>query len=173
MKLYAVTQGDYSDYCILGLFSDKEKAERCAVLTAPKWGLGAVVKEYEADAFDDPHPGLLPYEIRIGRHGATHAWLRVPEVPNKHLWRPPCSHDKDQERIHIFTWARDEAHAVKIAGDIRRQLIASGEWTLNEAAWRKVCRIRLGPIADLSESRLEPLGAPLPPPPRIVITHSS
>ncbi len=47
MKVYVVTDGDYSDYHIEAVFTDKEKAEIYAALHCCN-----AVEEYDADAID-------------------------------------------------------------------------------------------------------------------------
>lgn len=58
MKVYIVTSGEYSDYCIRKVFLDKEKADKCAELANR---IGAAyddcrVEEYETsdDIFHEP-----------------------------------------------------------------------------------------------------------------------
>ena len=49
-KLYAVTEGCYSDYTIVGLFSNKAEAEKCRDL---KNGISNVYDEAQVEVFGD------------------------------------------------------------------------------------------------------------------------
>lgn len=48
-KVYIVTQGAYSDYGIDSVFSNKEQAEKRALLIADQYDEDAYVEEYELD----------------------------------------------------------------------------------------------------------------------------
>lgn len=56
MKLYAVTNGEYSDYHIVTLQADKKKAKRIAAVLSAR-GDEYDVEEYESDDWEtDPRP---------------------------------------------------------------------------------------------------------------------
>ena len=58
-KVYLVTDGDYSDYRVLGVYSSMEKAEHAKLLYAADND----VEEYELDAVPESPPGLLAYVV--------------------------------------------------------------------------------------------------------------
>ena len=58
MKIYVVTEGEYSDYRICGVFTKEKKAERYAYL------IGGNVEEYEADDANNPERLLIQYDRR-------------------------------------------------------------------------------------------------------------
>jgi len=123
-KVFVVTAGSYSDYHIVGVFSTKKLAEeyRCK--------LGADdVEEFELDGFAKSlySKGYTRYLVWFRGDTTT---VVDPDITfhNDHLdakyiftHRNRSSGDLD---VELF--AKDEKHAVKIASEIRSQIIASG-----------------------------------------------
>ncbi len=130
-KVYLVTEGCYSDYRVLGVYSTKENADYAHVLYASD----NKIEEYDLDYFgDDPRDGLLPYAVEMKKTGDVAEVIRwgVHEVPSS-KWVPLMYSDA----VRFFVRARDDEHAVKIANERRAELIASESWTTNYAEWRK------------------------------------
>ncbi len=112
-KVFIVTEGDYSDYSIRAVFSTRRKAK--AFVTA----VGAKHMEVEVWQLDDPALPATghPYIVDITEGGDT---LRVERV--NHWFGADEGH---RENIFWFyVWARDEAHAVKIANERRSGILA-------------------------------------------------
>lgn len=61
MKVYVITQGEYSDYHILGVSLDRERAERIVQLYNDDNALWnqPIIEEYETDVIDVQMQGLL------------------------------------------------------------------------------------------------------------------
>jgi hypothetical protein len=125
--VYVVTVGEYSDYRVVGVCSTRETAARLKELHNSDNDVLAL----ELDEFPDTPPGLLRWLVTMRENGD------VPEPP----WRRGISGgdflDSASASIHwpggyvcvkFAVWARDGDHAVKIAGERRRELMASGEW---------------------------------------------
>ena len=132
MIIYIVTCGDYSDYSIRGVFADKALAKRCVELGTDSWGTPEI-EEWEADKLDDPHPGLLPYQVLMTREGAAEVERETSTCAAVRPWEPYGN----GKQVSFSIFAKDKAHAVKVAGERRAQLIASGEWTTDWDEWRK------------------------------------
>lgn len=88
-----------------------------------------------------PAPRLKPFTVEMWRDGTcgvqdghTDGWTAYETDPI--LESKPClstrswlaEGDGNVAHLYVWTWARSEKHAVKIANDIRAQRIASGEW---------------------------------------------
>ena len=125
MELFLVTDGDYSDYHVCGIFSTIEKAEH-----AKKWfAADNEVKKITVDELPDHPEGMFWYSVYMKENGDT---IKVeinsgdysyPEI----RWSPDdCQSEKC---VEFEMWAEDEKHAVKIANEKRTQLIASNQWT--------------------------------------------
>ena len=114
-KVYIVTEGEYSDYKICGVFSSREKAEAFA----PK-ECGAEVTEWDLDRTDTVYQKVYRVEVSIKTGYATswpESWEMVP---------------RDYSNVCIYprlgttgvAYARSVVsndHALKIAGELRQE----------------------------------------------------
>lgn len=112
MKLYAITDGEYSDYGIITLTADEKKAERLAKM------LNANVEEYEDGEYDTVlnHEDESVYKVyfRFCQSGAQSVCKA-----DSALW---CN-DVDKVRGYdtfaiVPVWAKDMTSAAKKAADI-------------------------------------------------------
>jgi hypothetical protein len=127
MKLHVVTKGEYSDYSICGIYSTAEKAEEAKRLYAAD-----EVEEWELDKTPAHLPGHWPYSVRMDIDGNSDV---EPSAVNYMV--EEARPYGDGVRVSFDVWAKDEAHAVKIANERRAQLIASGQWQTDWEAWRR------------------------------------
>lgn len=119
-KVFVVTQGDYSDYHILAVFSTREKAEEYAQARE------AEIEEFELDAMPTTGElGLAWYYVSMDRDGDTH-WVAC--LKDNQFNNAPRT-ELGVNRMSVHVAAKSKEHAVKIANERRVQLIASGEWT--------------------------------------------
>ena len=122
MIIYIVTEGEYSDYGIEGVYTKKELAEE-AVAGCPN----SEIEEWEADIIV-PHP--------VGRH----LWSVV-MLPGRKVDSCTRMNDGDKRRctdgepwrrsdrsIKFIHWATDEKHAIKIASEKLTVLMALDRW---------------------------------------------
>ena len=120
-KLYAITHGEYSDYRILALCSDREKAEKLV-----EWYNRydrydpADIEEYE-DGFMCPDESLIPYEVVFNTDGSVRR-IETSCFPmssvDGHTVR--CV----DGRFCAYVLATDKEGAVKIAAEKRAKWIA-------------------------------------------------
>ena len=122
--IYLVTQGTYSDYSVVGAFSDYARAlDLSAILS------DARVETYELDEYVEvAKRGLVPIEVLMSENGDSDVYRW------ENLDYPKCGSasivaDSDGPYLKCHCWASDEDHAVKIANEIRAQIIASNNWT--------------------------------------------
>ena len=135
--IYIVTDGDYSDYHVVGVYSTEETAERArAIYNA------SGVEEYELDDLPDAPPGMVRWRVRMDRDGNTDFVDRISGgCANDDAldWSPGWLSGREPiPCVKYEMWAVDEAHAVKIANERRTRLIADGQWTTDWAEWRKL-----------------------------------
>jgi hypothetical protein len=128
MLVYLVTDGDYSDYHVLGVFSTMDRAARYKELYNAE-------NDIAVFALDPAHPpviaeGMLPWSVVICKDGTVSQLDRrsVRYAPTRARWMPVRLWTMDEYGLIVFCWARDAAHAVKIAGDIRTQVLAHQSW---------------------------------------------
>ena len=114
-KIYVVTEGEYSSYTIDGVYSTREKADYAARL------YGGEVEEYEIDALPNHPEGMVNIYVFIKKDGTART---MHQNPDTEILPPSFYHGE----LHVATWAKDDAHAIKIANEIRGQKIALDEW---------------------------------------------
>lgn len=112
-KVYIVTQGAYSDYCIDSVFSNKEQAEKRALLIADQYDEDAYVNEYELD------------EIVI--MGDVYKYYEVTVDGDPYVYRTYGKQKPEEMKVRKALWgsgysvtgisAEDEETAIKIAQD--------------------------------------------------------
>lgn len=145
---YVITQGSYSDYRIIGVYSTCELAERAVALlnanTDDWYGEEPQIEEYELDVDDAIPPGRALYSVAMTFAGET---LKVEKerrqlasnVSGPGAYGPVSDGWKS---FHCRVIASDEKHAVKIANEHRSALIAGGHadqngWIVLQN-WRRV-----------------------------------
>ena len=129
--IYLVSDGEYSDYTVLGIYSTKEKAQEAMELYAANY-----IEEFEIDYLPPHPPGELRWTVYMKDDGSVMEAKRAsPSETFKKLesfrFSSECLWPKTDGRTLIF-WARDKEHAIKIASEKRREMIVSGEWYSND-----------------------------------------
>lgn len=120
-KVYVITRGAYSDYRILGVSLDKDRAKAKAEI------LRAEVEEWNPDqGLDELQAGLRTFFVEMDREGeVTRSWSGLDgtytDGPKVSKHRNPL-----KRLVHGVVWARDMAHAVKIVGEFRARAKAEG-----------------------------------------------
>lgn len=111
MKVYVVTQGEYSAYHIVGVTLDREKAERWIELYNAEERTSykdVQIEEYKADEFGND--GLYQWEVSRG-WGDEDVLLDTKGGYDYGEWY----NDDDNYRVTVM--ARDKDHALKAAYD--------------------------------------------------------
>ncbi len=121
--VYAVTDGEYSDYSVRGIFSTKEKAELYA-------------KAFRGDVNEwpvDPVVGMIkpnhkPFIISMDKSGVT---IYINDRPNDWSFASTTNvmfiGGKDQ-LLEVACFAKDQAHAIKITNDLRARILKQNRW---------------------------------------------
>ena len=139
MKVFLVASGSYSDYMVLSVFSTREAAE--AMIARHGGPKGFDIEEYDLDPGAlHARDGYFRFHIEMDREtgdihgrpfeafpdsdeiGTTVEDARRPphnDIPN---WPPYSEWIKT---LKISCWARDLEHAIKIASEHRRSLLAA------------------------------------------------
>ena len=130
MTIYIVTDGDYSDYSIRGVFSTKEKAEHAKAFYNSRNDL----EEYEVDSLPEHPEGMFWFGVQMTKEGEAIEVSRGTVMwENKERWAPYG----DDRSVYFEMWARDEKRAIKTANERRIRLIESNQWTTNWNAWKE------------------------------------
>jgi len=143
--IYVVTDGEYSDYHIVGVYSTRELAERCQSAT-----LADNIEEYELDAvgYSLYDAGYRRYHVTFEGEQTYVEQSKMDELAGQCIilfkGTPP--------RIRVTLYAKDEKYAVKIAADYRAQYIASGQYDLDVAE-----NLRYSVFHDLNDATIPEL----------------
>ena len=123
MKVYAVTEGCYSDYHICGITLDKEAAE-AFVEKYPDCN----IEEYDTDDIEFVKRGCTLYCIVLNKDGDL---IEINEAEGYYLDWINCVHEirrrnasgrwRNTGLYKVTVSAVDEDHAVKIAADLIAQ----------------------------------------------------
>lgn len=137
-KIWTIESGEYSDYRVNGIYSTKENAEAVLAKLASVTGFGFT--EYRLRERDlDPgvealREGYTIFVVNMLYDGTVEKispseWELSEET---WIWRrttAPFYRGKGiPDVLVVTTFARGEAHAVKIANEKRVQKIAGNEW---------------------------------------------
>lgn len=134
---WVIEQGEYSDYRVVGVFTSKANAERVAATLAGEFDK-PTVSEWPLDPMvDELNAGLSRYFVLMLRDGTVErcekrelSWYEPAD--SHHIWertKVPAYKGKGvPDCLFAYLWAADEAHAIKIANEIRTRMVACGEW---------------------------------------------
>ena len=127
-QVFIVTAGDYSDYHICAVFETKELAEAYIKAFSDRNYFG--IEEYELNS-TAPQNGLKAYFVRMTRQGEVES-VKAEDGDYGFYGRGEVAQvlkTNGVNKLFVHCFARDEAHAIKIAGEKRREFIISGELT--------------------------------------------
>lgn len=119
MKVYVVTQGDYSDYHICGVAVKKSVAEEIVrrIKRSSRFYSDVRIEEYNTDEYEGICLGnLTAYHIRLSKMGNI---IDIRELEEREgiCFTEYNQIDSYREGYSINVVARDETHAKKIAQD--------------------------------------------------------
>ena len=135
MKVFLVTSGEYSDYSVDAVYTTRKQAE----VVAHHMGTEGRVEEFELDpATAVPDDSILrPYSVLMSNDGDGKAWTSSRAIndlcgaPGWHVYEPMGRQNIDGSgvvEIEVRVMARHEEHAIKIANEVRGQVVAQGFW---------------------------------------------
>ena len=125
-KIYILTEGDYSDYAIKGVFLDKAEAERLAKKFEYR------LEEYENGKLEDDVDGF-EYFVDITKSGKLADISEFP-MSSKNVSKrinfsnPDHSTLEETMSVIFFMKDKDDDKAIKIASDIWSVIIANSLW---------------------------------------------
>lgn len=119
---YVVTQGEYSEYRILGVYTTEELASRVAGLREGR------VEAFELDQTIDAPAGMYYYYVRMGFDGENaRASISDPISEFSGVGQNTEPRYTMFGGISRHCWASSAEHAIKMLNDKRIQMMASGE----------------------------------------------
>lgn len=110
MKVFVVTNGEYSDYRIEAILSTQEKATEAQKL----YRSGNSIEEWEVDDLPEYPKGQLAFMVAMDMGGdAIVEGVSIMSMDTAYPDRPYG----DSQRMSFQMWATDEQHAIKIANE--------------------------------------------------------
>ena len=107
-KIYVLTEGSYSDYHIIGVYSTEELAQEAQLLNTY-----SVIEEFDLNHIPDHPPGHVAWTVMF-KNAEIHATYRASPfdtiIPSEHAYN-------SSRLYNVNCWATDKDHAQKIALD--------------------------------------------------------
>jgi len=133
-NVWVIERGEYSDYHVVGVFTSEANAQ----VVLDKLGEGEIAKWVLDPAVEELRAGLEQWNVWILANGDIERVNKAKNVyshelaGNVHIWlrsQAEFYNGKNAPDVLDCTvWARDEAHAIKIANEHRTRMLAVGDW---------------------------------------------
>ena len=122
MKVYIITKGEYSDYRICCVATDKERAEFLRKYFSDDWRQ-AEIEIFDTDDFAPILEGNEMYTVTFNPDGTAKAYkVDDPDLYDRnrkvYSMRTMTANGKFGYTYSVTVFARDSEHAIKIASDI-------------------------------------------------------
>ena len=140
--VWLVTDGDYSDYRVMGVYSTRAKAGHAAKLYGVKPDR---IEGFVLDAIPDAPPGKFRWQVHMDRDGNTakaetvtvQERLDIDFEPGIGSGRWDCGVGRSGVGpcIAFNVWAATKEAAIKIANEQRTALIAERGWPNDWDSW--------------------------------------
>jgi hypothetical protein len=127
---FMVTQGEYSDYTVLAVFTERGGAEKYAALY-PAGYYAVEIEEVPLNEQPDAPVGCLRYSVKFDRQGDCTVKHEAPTNGYE-----DCRPYGDGQNMLTYCWAHDEQHAAKIANERRTKVVADDEWETDFNVYR-------------------------------------
>lgn len=128
--IYVVTRGDYSDYRIYAVFTERELAELwIGAREADEYDPYTIEEWPENPNVEYLRAGLKVYEVYMDQNGDNTVklgdWSSAAQLPKFYILNP-------LRKLRGTLYAKSPEHAVKIVNEKRVQLLALNRWTPGE-----------------------------------------
>lgn len=111
---YILTEGEYSDYHIIGVYSTEELAKKAQFVYAD-----SQIEEYQLDNVPDYPPGMKAWYVNINANKPEKPGCSQmsPGWGTKIPFESEYTDHTGRSNYLVYCWAVDEEHAIKIAQD--------------------------------------------------------
>ena len=118
MKIYVITEGDHSDYHIVGVATDLEMAKKIQnYINREKWSY-AEIEEYDTEEWKQLVNDNRPiYYVKETEDGGLYASQISYDYTDRYKSANMIMTDSDG-RLKVYVLANDYKHALKIASDL-------------------------------------------------------
>ena len=112
--IYILTEGDYSDYHVIGVYSTEELAKKAQFVYKD-----SQIEEYALDDVPEYPPGMKGWYVNIddAKPDDPYSYQVSPDyatIPSESEYN---YHYNKQTGYYVYCWAVDEDHSLKIARD--------------------------------------------------------
>lgn len=107
--IYILTEGEYSDYHIIGAYSSMELANEAKVLYP-----NSEIEEYNLDIIPEHPPGMVAWIVVIKNDNLNYSSQISPTDLSEDFHFP---YHSNFNQSNIYMWATNKEHAEKIALD--------------------------------------------------------
>lgn len=123
--VFVVQSGEYSDRRVDAIFSTEQRAKRFIERFAEPHQFD--ISEWSLDMYADMPPGYRAFFLRMTKDGQAHD---IEHKTSTYAFNggPPMPGFDCKGNMILSVIARDTKHAIKIANEIRAQLIANDQW---------------------------------------------
>ena len=126
--VYAVTDGSYSDYHVIGVYSTQKRAEYAHRL----YRADNEIEVWVVDELPEHPRGMFLFNVLMDRSGEVfRTWQRSPPRATTGIESASNYGRIDlREQVSFDVWAKDEKHAIKIVNEYRGRMLADVMWDL-------------------------------------------
>lgn len=133
MKVYVLTAGNYSDYHIVAVFTERWKAERVMDILygGQEWLYSPRIEEYDSDVIDDNRM-QWEYSVWIDDNGnsSDDVWVAHDyemAMTSEQLNKVEIMRNRNPRRYYVKVLAADRETALKIGRDLVAEFRAREE----------------------------------------------
>ena len=138
-SVWAIEQGSYSDYHVVGVFSTRAKAQLVMNALKEKYNEPSIAEWPLDPAVTALRTGLTTWNIMMLRDGTveccepcelTSYTLDGSFTLLRRASAPAYKGKGIEDCLNGIIWAKDKPHAIKIANEKRTQMIAENKWAV-------------------------------------------
>lgn len=122
-EVYVVTTGQYEDYHIVGVYTEKEVADKIAALDADA--------EVETRLLDQKayeiKQGFAPWEVMMAKDGVVIKAITGRKVNYERALAGVFGFNYSGH-LGLEMFAKDREYAIRITDGLRKDLLANGDW---------------------------------------------
>lgn len=134
--VWAIEEGEYSDYHVVGVFTSKENAEKVLEKLKDKYTYPTLVEWPLDPAVAELNQGLSQYLVWMLKDGSVEsvkqqefsAYNLAGEIRVWERSKVPFFKGEKPDILTATVWATDDKHAIKIVNEKRIQMLASEQW---------------------------------------------
>jgi hypothetical protein len=134
--IWAIEEGEYSDYHVVGVFTSKENAEKVLEKLKGEYNYPSLVEWPLDPAVAELNQGLSQYLVWMLKDGSVErveqrefsSYDLAGEVIVWKRSKAPYFKGEKPDVLTATVWAADDKHSIKIVNEKRIQMLALEQW---------------------------------------------